>query len=318
MPNNEDFIISIENLVKKYDSIKAVDNISLKVKRGSLFAFLGVNGAGKSTTINIMSSILNKDSGRIYIDGQNLDTARLDIKSKIGIVFQNSVLDDLLSVEDNLRTRARFYGLDKNTINERIEKIKKMLHLETIMKQEVRKLSGGQKRRVDIARSIIHKPKILILDEPTTGLDPKTRIDVWRLINKIRLENNMTVFLTTHYLEEAEKATYVTIMNKGKIIAEGTPTELKNKYSSDNVIVYKEKDKICDKEFKKYKFEYSKDCKAYIVKFKNIDDVYDFLVKNKKIINDFEVKKGDMDDVFLNVTGQNIIDNEDENDGQSK
>lgn len=298
------YIIEIDDLVKSYGPLLAVNHISLKVKRGSLFAFLGVNGAGKSTTINIIASILKKDSGYINIDGHDLDKEAEKIKSEIGIVFQTSVLDELLTVEENLRIRAKFYGLDKEKTNERIKRITEMLELEPILKRPVKRLSGGQKRRVDIARSIIHEPRILILDEPTTGLDPKTRIDVWKLINDIRARTNMTVFLTTHYLEEAEKATYVTIMDKGKIIAEGTPNELKNVYSSDAVIVYTKKDDIYKQAFKDYKYRYSKDQKAYIVNIKDSDEARDFLVKYQDIVHDFEVKKGDMDDVFLNVTGQ--------------
>lgn len=304
MVETNNYIIEIDDLVKSYGPLLAVNHISLKVKRGSLFAFLGVNGAGKSTTINIIASILKKDSGYINIDGHDLDKEAEKIKSEIGIVFQTSVLDELLTVEENLRIRAKFYGLDKEKTNERIKRITEMLELEPILKRPVKRLSGGQKRRVDIARSIIHEPRILILDEPTTGLDPKTRIDVWKLINDIRARTNMTVFLTTHYLEEAEKATYVTIMDKGKIIAEGTPNELKNVYSSDAVIVYTKKDDIYKQAFKDYKYRYSKDQKAYIVNIKDSDEARDFLVKYQDIVHDFEVKKGDMDDVFLNVTGQ--------------
>lgn len=306
------YIIQIRHLMKSYGPVQAVNDISLDVKRGSLFAFLGVNGAGKSTTINIIANILNKDSGDIIIDGYNLDENPDAIKSEIGIVFQSSVLDDLLSVEENLKTRAKFYGLNKEEAQKRIDVIASMLELEPILKRPVRKLSGGQRRRVDIARSIIHEPKILILDEPTTGLDPKTRIDVWKLINDIRLRNNMTVFLTTHYLEEADKATYVTIMNKGSIIAEGTPTELKNQYSSDTVIVYAEKDKKYKEAFKGYQYKYSKDQKAYLVNIPDSEHAKQFLNKFSDLVLDFEVKKGDMDDVFLKVTGQNIIESEED------
>lgn len=314
MENNE-YIIEIKDLVKSYESLIAVNHISLKVKRGSLFAFLGVNGAGKSTTINIISSILDKDSGSITVDGYDLDKDKDEIKSRIGIVFQTSVLDELLTVEENLRTRARFYQLKKDEINKRIDKISNMLGLEPILHKPVKKLSGGQKRRVDIARSIIHEPEILILDEPTTGLDPKTRIDVWKLINDIRIKNNMTVFLTTHYLEEAEKATYVTIMDKGMIIVEGTPTELKNQYSSDSIIVYAKKDDKYKQTFKGYKYRYSKDQKAYLVNVPNSESAKAFLTKYSDIIDDFEVKKGNMDDVFLNVVGLNIEEDEETNNG---
>lgn len=301
---DEKYILQIKHLIKTYGDLKAVNDISFKVKRGSLFAFLGVNGAGKSTTINIISSILNKDYGTIIIDGKDLDKERDLIKREIGIVFQYSALDLSLTVEENLRIRANFYGLSKKEVDERIKDLTDMLHLAPILNRQVRRLSGGQRRRVDIARSMLHAPKLLILDEPTTGLDPKTRIDVWKLIMEIREKQNMTVFLTTHYLEEAEMATDVVIMDHGEIIATGTPTELKNLYSKNYVIVYSHKNEQLDKLFLPYNAQYNEDQKAYKVAFKNSEEAMRFLKENENNITDFEVKKGDMDDVFLNVTGK--------------
>ena len=241
------YALEIENLVKTYGSVKAVNDISFKVLKGSLFAFLGINGAGKSTTINIICSILQKNSGRVIVNGYDLDTNAFEIKNEIGIVFQNSVLDQELTVKENLDIRTSFYSLPKEQKKKNIDAIIRLLDLEPILNRTVKTLSGGQKRRVDIARAMVHAPKLLILDEPTTGLDPKTRLVVWSLIDKIRYETNMTVFLTTHYLEEAEKATDVVIMDKGKIIARGTPVELKNKYSSDYIISYMQKIMILKK-----------------------------------------------------------------------
>ena len=301
---DEKYILQIKHLIKTYGDLRAVNDISFKVKRGSLFAFLGVNGAGKSTTINIISSILNKDYGTIIIDGKDLDKERDLIKREIGIVFQYSALDLSLTVEENLRIRANFYGLSKKEVDKRIKDLTDMLHLAPILNRQVRRLSGGQRRRVDIARSMLHAPKLLILDEPTTGLDPKTRIDVWKLIMEIREKQNMTVFLTTHYLEEAEMATDVVIMDHGEIIATGTPTELKNLYSKNYVIVYSHKNEQLDKLFLPYNAQYNEDQKAYKVAFKNSEEAMRFLKENENNITDFEVKKGDMDDVFLNVTGK--------------
>lgn len=301
---DEKYILQIKHLIKTYGDLRAVNDISFKVKRGSLFAFLGVNGAGKSTTINIISSILNKDYGTIIIDGKDLDKERDLIKREIGIVFQYSALDLSLTVEENLRIRANFYGLSKKEVDKRIKDLTDMLHLAPILNRQVRRLSGGQRRRVDIARSMLHAPKLLILDEPTTGLDPKTRIDVWKLIMEIREKQNMTVFLTTHYLEEAEMATDVVIMDHGEIIATGTPTELKNLYSKNYVIVYSHKNEQLDKLFLPYNAQYNEDQKAYKVAFKNSEEAMRFLKENESNITDFEVKKGDMDDVFLNVTGK--------------
>jgi len=297
-----EYYIDVRNLRKTYDTLKAVDNISFKVKKGSLFAFLGVNGAGKSTTINIISSTLMKDSGDVYIDSLDLEKDNSEVKNRIGIVFQNSVLDLNLSVLDNLRIRCKFYNMKKQQVNKAVNRVVKILKLEPILNQDVGKLSGGQKRRVDIARALLHEPQLLILDEPTTGLDPKTRVDVWNLINEIRERTNMTVFLTTHYLEEAEKATYVVIMDKGKIIAEGTPNELKNVYSSDYIISYQKKNKQFEKKIKN-QLEYIEDLKAYRIHVKDSDEAKQVLNTYADYIKDFEIIKGNMDDVFLNVTG---------------
>lgn len=301
--SKKDYFIEVSHLKKSYGSLKAVDDISFTVKKGALFAFLGVNGAGKSTTINIISSTLGKDSGDVKIDGYDLIKDNAKVKERIGIVFQNSVLDGFLTVKENLIIRARFYKFKKEEIQHSIERVSKMLNLYPILDQEVCKLSGGQKRRVDIARALIHEPKLLMLDEPTTGLDPKTRIDVWRLIDEVRKRTKMTVFLTTHYLEEAEKASYVVIMNKGKIIVEGTPNELKNQYSSDTLVAYQRKNKLFESNVKNYQYIYDNDAGAYRIKIKNSNDAKNLLKKYGKYIPDFEVEKGDMDSVFLNVVG---------------
>ena len=231
-------IISIENLKKSFGEIKAVDNISFNVNKGELFAFLGVNGAGKSTTINILCGQLSKDEGKVIIDGISLDEDKSSLKRKIGVVFQESVLDGPLSVLDNLKSRGALYGLKGKVLDERINELAYLLNLNDLLKRQVNKLSGGQKRRVDIARALIHKPEIIILDEPTTGLDPQTRKNIWNVINNLRKTEGITVFLTTHYMEEATDANYIVILDNGKITTEGSPVELKNKYTRDSVILY--------------------------------------------------------------------------------
>lgn len=303
------YALEIENLVKTYGSVKAVNDISFKVLKGSLFAFLGINGAGKSTTINIICSILQKNSGRVIVNGYDLDTNAFEIKNEIGIVFQNSVLDQELTVKENLDIRTSFYSLPKEQKKKNIDAIIRLLDLEPILNRTVKTLSGGQKRRVDIARAMVHAPKLLILDEPTTGLDPKTRLVVWSLIDKIRYETNMTVFLTTHYLEEAEKATDVVIMDKGKIIARGTPVELKNKYSSDYIISYMQKNNDFEEKMNSLNLSYSynDDILGYKIKIEDSTKAKDLLKQFDEYILDFEVLKGNMDDVFLNVTGKNIV-----------
>lgn len=308
-------ILEIKNLSKSYGSFKAVDDISLTVRKGSLFAFLGMNGAGKSTTINIICNILEKDNGKIIVNGNDLDKNADLIKNDIGIVFQNSVLDKDLTVLENLEIRTSFYSLSKEEKKKNIDQIVKLLDLEPILKKPIKTLSGGQKRRVDIARAMVHAPKLLILDEPSTGLDPKTRLMVWNLIDKIRQETGMTVFLTTHYLEEAEKATYVVIMNKGKIIASGTPFELKSKYSYDYILNHLSKNEELEKELnlRNYKYSYIKDLKAYKIVIKSSNDVKILLNELSDYFNDIEVLKGTIDDVFLNVTGNNISNEENKN-----
>ena len=300
----KEYILEISHLYKTYGKLKAVDDVSFKVKRGALFAFLGLNGAGKSTTINIISSILEKDYGRILIDGKDLDRERTEVKREIGIVFQTSTLDDVLTSYENLSTRAEFYGISGEEKKKRIAKIVEMLELEPLLNRPVKALSGGQRRRLDIARSMIHEPKLLILDEPTTGLDPKTRQSVWHLIDDIREKTGMTVFLTTHYLEEAEKASEVVIMDHGKIIAQGTPNDLKNRYASDFVLAYSERTKDLDALMEQSKGAiYNTDALAYRFPVKDSEEARRFLASHKDLIKDFEVKKGTMDDVFLSVTG---------------
>lgn len=298
-------ILEVKNLVKKYGSFSAVNGISFSVRRGGLFAFLGLNGAGKSTTINIITSILSKTSGKVYIDDMDLDYDMDKIKNEIGIVFQNSVLDPVLTPKENLTLRAGYYGIRGEEWKKREQILIDMLELKEFYNRPLGKLSGGQKRRVDIARAMVHDPRLLILDEPTTGLDPQTRLSVWNLVNSLRAKTGMTVFLTTHYMEEAEKATYVVILNHGDIIAQGTPTDLKNAYSGDYVVIYQKESEDITSRLKneERQFHYNSDGKNYRVVVKNALDALSFLESHKDILNDFEVEKGSMDDVFLNVTG---------------
>ncbi len=291
-------IIKIENLEKSFGKTKAVRKINLEVYKGSLFAFLGINGAGKSTTISMMYGGLKIDSGRITICGQDVATHLDKIKNQIGVVFQDSVLDKTLTVYENLKFRAGFYGIFGQDFKARYQELEKLFDLAEIKNQKIQKLSGGQKRRVDIARAIIHQPKILILDEPTTGLDPGTRSKVWRIISKLREDLKMTIFLTTHYMEEAADADYVTILDKGRIIAEGTPLELKTQYATDVLHLYG----VDESEVKKLKLPYQKIHKDFQIKVKNSAVVTQLIVKNPELFQDFELIKSTLDDVFLTVT----------------
>lgn len=299
-------IIIVNNLVKYYKDIKAVDDISFRVKEGSLFAFLGENGAGKSTTINVLCTVLEKTSGKVFIDGLDLDHDANKIRNLIGIVFQNSVLDDTLTIKENLLIRASYYGMSKIESLQRIDILDKKLGLNDILNRKYQSLSGGQRRRADIARALIHNPKILFLDEPTTGLDPKTRKIVWQTINSLRQEEKLTVFLTTHYMEETLNADEVVIIDHGHITACDTPAGLKTTYTSNRLLWYTNKESEFDDLLisNGFKFEYSVD--SYKIYFVSYDKIIEFIYKNKNIVNNFEVIKGDMDDVFLNVTGKEL------------
>ena len=296
-----DDIIEIEHLDKRFGSVHAVRDLSFRVKRGELFAFLGVNGAGKSTTISIMCHQLSKDSGIIKIDGADIDQNPDFIKKSLGVVFQSSVLDGSLTVYDNLRSRAALYGIFDEEFRKRIDELSELLDLKDLLKRTVKKLSGGQRRRIDIARALLHHPKILILDEPTTGLDPQTRQTVWKVIGHLQKEEKMTVFLTTHYMEEAADADYIVILDEGKIVAEGTPIELKNRYTGDFITFYGEG----DLSMLAHPIEKVGDARRIAVK--NTKEATDLIVAHPDLFTDYEITKGKMDDVFLAVTGKKII-----------
>ncbi len=295
-------VIKIENLNKWFKDVHAVNDLTLSVKEGELFAFLGVNGAGKSTTISIICNTLKKDSGSVYVCDIDTNTQSDEIKRSIGVVFQSTVLDKALSVRENLRHRASLYGIFDKEFEDRLEYLSQILDFKPFINRQVGKLSGGQRRKIDIARAIIHSPKILILDEPTTGLDPQTRITMWNVINELRQKTGMTVFLTTHYMEEASEADYVVIIDGGKIVAEGTPHALKSEYANDYITIYN----ITQEQATTLGLDYEKVSDGYRFSIKDTKIATDLIVKNQNLFNDYEVVKGKMDDVFLNVTGKKL------------
>ena len=297
-------IIEVRQLQKSYKDVKAVNKIDFYVAEGELFAFLGLNGAGKSTTIDMLCTFLKLDRGSIKINNYEVGKDDEKIKSLVGVVFQESVLDELLTVKENLITRSKLYNMSKDEFNKNLEEIADITGIREIINRQYRKLSGGQRRRVDIARALINKPKILFLDEPTTGLDPKTRKNVWDMIRTLQKDNNMTVFLTTHYMEEASKADYIVVMDKGVIAAKGTTDELKEKYAKDKMIIYfdDEKSDFIENYLKENNYE-------FFIQNNNITIEINTTLESIKIIDDcriyinsFEVIKGSMDDVFLNIT----------------
>lgn len=293
-------IIAIEHLNKHFGEVKAVQDLSFCVKTGELFAFLGINGAGKSTTINIICGQLSKNSGHVEIDGADLDRDPDRIKRDLGVVFQNSVLDAALSVYDNLESRAALYGILGQDFKKRLSELSALLGFEDLLKRPVGKLSGGQRRRIDIARALLHKPKILILDEPTTGLDPQTRKTIWNIIDRLRSQENLTVFLTTHYMEEAAEADYVVIIDSGKIVAKGTPLQLKNTYTGDFITLYS----VSEEAVKTLGVDYEPLRDAYRLAVPDTAAATALIVKHPDVFKDYEITKGKMDDVFLAVTGK--------------
>jgi len=298
--------IEVKNLIKNYKSFEAVKGISFDVKEGELFAFLGENGAGKSTTINMLCTILDKTGGEVKICGHELGKEDDKIREKIGVVFQSSVLDPKLTVKENLYTRGSYYGLSKKEIAARIEEFDESLHIGEILNRRFDKLSGGQRRRVDIVRALIHKPEILFLDEPTTGLDPKTRKEVWDYIMELKNNRHMTIFLTTHYMEETDAADRVVILDHGKILCDDTPAGLKTKYSARRLLWYTPKNDRNDAVMASFdgadRVSYEGD--RYVATVKG--DAAKFLYENRDKVTDFELLKGSMDDVFLNLTGREL------------
>ncbi|HDB0242833.1 TPA: ABC transporter ATP-binding protein [Listeria innocua] len=296
-------MIKLTNVVKTFGKVEAVKGINLEVEKGSLFAFLGENGAGKSTTLSMICTESEPTSGEIFIDNEKLTFKnRINFRQKLGVVFQENVLDELLTVRENLYNRASLYGKTKAEITERLELVSSIMGIEDILNRRFEKLSGGQKRRAEIARAIMHDPEILLLDEPTTGLDPKTRVSVWKIIDYLREEFGMTVFLTTHYLEEAKDADQLAVIHKGNIIAQGTPANIRSRFSVDKIFFYdanvEELQVIIEKANLPYKV--SKGTIRVDVIDENIG-ILAILNQAAGLYSSFEVIKGNLDDAFISM-----------------
>lgn len=296
-------IIEVERLEKSYGHVKAVRDISFSVEQGEMFSFLGVNGAGKSTTVNILCTLLEKDAGTVRIAGYDLNTQANRIRPLLGVVFQGSLLDDLLTVRENLTVRAACYGMRGKKWQERLARLDELLDLKDILDRPFGKLSGGQRRRADIARGLVNAPRLLFLDEPTTGLDPQTRKSVWETVSRLRREMGMTVFLTTHYMEEANASDRVVIIDAGEIVADDTPARLKNIYSRNYLYLYGLKGEI--PQMTGFCFE---EANGGLRASMSAQEARAFLAKYPDLAADFEFVKGDMDDVFLAVTGKKLTD----------
>ena len=295
-------VLEISHLCKRFGEVQAVQDLSFQVREGELFAFLGVNGAGKSTTINIICGQLARDSGDVRICGTGLDEGDRELRRKLGVVFQGSALDRSLTVRDNLASRAALYGIKGREFAQRLDELAELLDFGDLLKRTLGKLSGGQRRRIDIARALVHDPKILILDEPTTGLDPQTRKLMWDAVMRMRRERQMTVFLTTHYMEEAADADYVVILDSGKIAAEGTPLMLKNAWTGDFITLYG----ADEAEVRSLNRPFTRLRDAYRIAVPDTAAATELILRRPELFRDYEITKGKMDDVFLAVTGKKL------------
>ena len=301
-----DPIIRVEHFSKKYGDLTAVDDISFTVDEGSIFAFLGPNGAGKSTTINTLCTILEKTEGTLTINGHDVSRERSLVRKDIGIVFQDPTLDTQMTVEENLRYHCSFYKVPKNEVQERIAFALDLVELTQWRRAAVGSLSGGMKRRAEIARGLVHNPKVLFLDEPTTGLDPQTRANVWEYIQRLQKQKNMTIFLTTHYMDEAEVCSQVVIIDHGKIVAHDTPEELKRQYTGTEVDVVCTQAGQLEATLREREVSYRKDGSKLVFHTKEAPAALEILSAHRGEIMDFEVKNGTLNEVFLAITGKEI------------
>ncbi len=299
-------IIEVEHFSKTYGDFRAVDDISFTVDEGSIFAFLGPNGAGKSTTINTLCTILDKTEGSIRINGHDVSKEKGAVRKDIGIVFQDSTLDAKMTVEENLKYHCSFYRVPKHEVTERIDFALDLVELTDWKKAVVGSLSGGMKRRVEIARGLVHFPKVLFLDEPTTGLDPQTRANVWEYIQKMQKQKNMTIFLTTHYMDEAEVCSKIVIMDHGKIVAHDTPENLKHQYTGTEVDASCTHTEPLENRLKEQKIPYEKAENRIVFHTKKASAALRILSECQDTILDFEAKNGTLNEVFLAITGKEI------------
>lgn len=302
MNQNVERVIEIRGLNKSFGTVHAVKNLSFSVKRGELFAFLGENGAGKSTTIAMLCRQLTRDSGEVLLCGEEVDHAPEKSLRRLGVVFQSSVLDAALTVRENLTCRGALYGLSGEALRIRLKELAALLDFEGLWDRTLGKLSGGQRRRIDVARALLHRPEILVLDEPTTGLDPQTRRLLWEVLDDLRRTEGLTVFLTTHYMEEAADADYVVILDQGEIVAEGTPLALKNAYTGDFITLYS----VSEEDVASLGCPYVPIRDGYKVQVPSTAEATALIGRYPAVFTDYEITKGKMDDVFLAVTGKKL------------
>jgi multidrug/hemolysin transport system ATP-binding protein len=299
-------MIRVRNLSKSYGAIRAVDDISFDVSGGSIFAFLGTNGAGKSTTISCLTTVLAPDAGTIEVGGHAVGTQDDEVRRLVGVVFQQSLLDPSLSVRENLEVRAAFYGLDRVGRRRRIAEMAPLIGIESILDQRYGTLSGGQKRRADIARALTHAPAMLFLDEPTAGLDPASREQVWATVDTLRRDVGLTVFLTTHYMHETEVADQVCVVDAGRIVEQGTPSALRERHSSSILSLTPRDAGRIRETCAQRGLTWTEANGVLAIEVDSSATARELLRRHDSDIDDFEFRHGTMDDVFLALTSRRV------------
>jgi len=307
-----DYVIKVENLVKRFGELVAVDNVSFSVAPGEIFGFLGPNGAGKTTTINILCTLSKPTSGRAVIDGFDVVRQQSQVRQSIGLVFQDPSLDEQLSGSQNLRFHALVYSVPASVREQRIEQLLRMMELWDRRNSQVRTYSGGMKRRLELARGLLHYPKVLFLDEPTLGLDPQTRNRIWEYILELRQREGTTIFLTTHYMDEAEKADRIAIIDHGKLVAMDTPEKLKEIVGKDIISVKTDDNDRAAEEIRlRYRIEVRRDSNGITFEVASGEEFIPTFIKGfgTKILS-ISLRRPSLDDVFLKLTGREIREEE--------
>lgn len=305
-------MIKTVNLCKYFDGVKAVDGVTFSVGKGEIFGFLGPNGAGKTTTINILCTLLTPTSGEAEVNGYDVTKNPNEVRKSIGLIFQEPSLDDRLTAEENLDFHGMIYDVPKDIRTEKKEELMKMVDLWDRRKDVVRTYSGGMKRRLEIARGLLHQPKILFLDEPTLGLDPQTRSHIWEYVNKLRDEQGITIFMTTHYMDEAENCDRIAIVDYGKVVALDTPDNLKKLVGGDVITIKTINDEKAEKEIgEQYNLHVRRDASGIHLEIENSEEfIPRFISSFSTKINSIHLRRPTLDDVFLKLTGHEIRDEE--------
>ena len=299
-------ILEVEGLKKAYGMVQAVRGIDFEVADGALFAFLGPNGAGKSTTIDMLCTLLRPDGGRVTLDGHLLGREDDAIRKAIGVVFQDSLLDRYLTVRENLITRGGFYGLRGAALKRAVAQAAAWTGVEELLDRPYGKLSGGQRRRADIARALVHTPRLLFLDEPTTGLDPQTRRNVWETVHGLQRQTGMTVFLTTHYMEEAAGADEVVVIDDGRVAARGAPDALRQRYASDKLRLMARDAGALRARLERRGTPFQEKAGVFTLPLSSTLDALPLLQAYEADLTGFEVVSGTLDDAFMGITGKEM------------